>query len=600
MAVPVATKSSYLSKDYVSLRDELIKQIPIVSKGQWTDLNDSDPGIVLLETFMSMVDNLMFYLDMQCNELDIERAKQRKNVISLLKLIGYKVNSVSAATGTVTVRVSPNESPIYPVYVSKGTQFSAQKDTQSITYTALGATTLAGPSDTKTIQVIQGTQSIDVFTSDGTPNQKFVLTLANIDKSSVQVFIDNDLTDNEEAKEWELVESFYKSKEDSKHFTTEVDEFSRVYISFSDGQFGAIPPYNATITINYIQTKGLDGNVGKNAINKVVSGAPLVADSVGNKVELLVVNSQATAGGDDQESIDKAKKKAIGNLFGLGRALSKTDYTSIVEGIPNVTKAAAWGEDEEAVPDYRLLNKVRLTFFSKEFSDMFYNPASRASYRTLRDNIVRKTVAEKMPVTTRLVFVDPVLVDIFVTIHIGIDVNQYDPNIVIDLIRTSILDFYSFDNVSFGQDIRLSAISSLINSVPGVAWARISRLYTTPEGIGVDEAPNPPMDIILEKWKIPTFGDVSTIPTVSEPTNVVPPYLQLAMPSSYFVGVNDIQVINPDGQLDIYTNGYTYYPGTNINHINITYEPITDEPYPSGGYYGHPNPETDLTTYSPV
>jgi len=205
-----------------------------------------------------------------------------------------------------------------------------------------------------------------------------------------------------------------------------------------------------------------------------------------------------------------------------------------------------------------------------------------------------------MPITTRLVFVDPVFVDIFVTLNVGIDSVKYDPNLVLDQIRYNILDYFSLDNVDFGQDIRISTLLSLTQSVQGVSWAKVTRLHNTPSGSGADLAPNPPIDIVLDKWKLPVFTDVSSL---SSDTNTQKPtgmYLDITSPTSFFIGTNDVKVINPDNQSDILAAGYTYYPGSNLQHITITYSAITDEPSPTGGYYGHPNPETDLTTYSSI
>jgi hypothetical protein len=591
------SKTNYLSKDYLTLRNELLAKLPLITKGRWTNLNESDPGIGMLETTISMVDTLMFYLDMQGQEMDLDRARQRSNVIRLLRLIGYETRGVSASQGLITLQVSPNESPFYPVYVSKGTQLSAQALTGSVIFTATENVNLFGPTDTKTIKVVQGVASTNTFISDGTPSQRFVLSSINIDRSLIEVFIDEDPSDTTQTISWNLVTSFYETVSDTKAFRTEIDEFNRVYIIFGDGQFGTVPSQGSLIYVNYYQTIGANGNVGKNSINKVISGVPFVQDKNQSKVNLVVLNSEATAGGSNIETIEAAKTTALGLLFGLNRALSRGDFEALMLSTPGVTKAIAWGENEEQNPDYRMLNRIRACFFSKDFSDMYYDTASRDSYRNLRDNQIRTLLTKKMPITSRLVFVDPVFVDIFVTLQVGINDIKYDPNIVLDQIRFNILDYFSLDNITFGQDIRISTLLSLSQNVPGVAWVKVTRLHMTPPDTGVDLAPNPPIDIILDKWKLPIFTDVTSfVPqTVTRPS---PTYLQTVTPVSYFLGQNDIKIVNPDKQSDILMSGYTYYPGTNLQHITISYSAITDEPSPQGGYFGHPSQESDLTTYS--
>lgn len=592
------TKTNYLSKDFLTLRAELLGKLPLITGGRYTNLNESDPGLAMLETFFSSVDNLLFYIDMQGQELDLERARQRVDVIRLLRLIGYEMRGKAASQGTITIQVAPTASPIYPVTISVGTQVTAQGTAGALTFTTTEAATLVGPTDSKTVTVVEGINNSTTFISDGTPTQKFLINTSNVDKKTVQVTVNEDPTDPSISPvPWILVDSFYNYESTDQVFKVQIDEYARVYIIFGDGQFGLIPDQNATIYATFIQTDGAEGNVGQNAISRVSSGVPLVQDSKGGSVQLTVVNSEATAGGDDVENIEEAKATALGLLFGLNRALSRGDYEALTESVPSVTQAIAWGENEEQNPDYRLLNLVRVCFFCESFADMYYNNASRASYRSLRDNQVRTLLTSKMPITTRLMFVDPQFIDVFVNLTVAVDTTKYDPNTVIDQIRFNILDSYNIGNVTFGQDVRISTILSLANAIDGVAWAQVTRLDITPPGTSPDTAPNPPLDIVMDKWKVPTFADISLV-TPSSVAIPPAPYLQLVSPVSYNVGQNDVTVINPDAQSDILTSSFTYIPGANLQHINITYTTLTNGPNPAGGWFGNPVPASDSTTYS--
>jgi hypothetical protein len=592
-------KTNYLSKDFLTLRDELLSKLPLITKGRWSNLNESDPGVAMLETFISAVDNLLFYVDMQGQEMDLDRARQRVNVIKLLRLIGYETRGVSASKGSVTIQVSPSSFPSYPVQVPKGTQVSAQGAAGAVVFTTTDDLRL-GAGDVTTVSVVQGVSNTASFLSDGTPTQKFLINAPNVDKLTLEIRIDEDPINSTTFTPWLLVNDFYNSIADSLHYKIQIDEFSRVYIIFGDGQFGKIPLQNAAITVTFIQTDGENGNIGQNAIQRVISS---ILDANSNKVDLLVVNSEATAGGSSGETIEEAKTTALGLLYGLNRAISRNDYEALAESLPNVTKARAWGESEEKFPDYRLFNRVRVTFFSKEFIDMYFNLASRASYRNLRDDQVRALLVKKMPVTTRLVFIDPQFIDIFLTINVGIDTSNYDPAIVLDQIRSNILDYFNIEQINFGQDVRVSTILSLVNAIEGIEWAQLIRMHTTPDTQFPDTAPVPPLDITLEKWKIPIF--FSMTPTdftpidVSAPTDF--PYIKLdSIAASFNIGQNDVKVANPDEQTDILANGYTFLPGANLEHILLTYVPVENIASQQSGFYGDPNPESDPTTYSSI
>jgi len=587
------TKVNYISKDFLTLRDELLQRLPIITNGKWSNLNESDPGIAMLEVFMSMVDNLLFYQDMMAQEVYLPTARQRNNVIKLLRLIGYEFNSVTASVGTVTVGAEVGSTPIYPITILKGTQFSAQSSTtnQTLVFTTTQSSTLSSPSDTKTIPVIQGTNTTETFTSDGSPSQRFSMSNTSIDKSTVVVKVNNSLP-------WTMVASFFESTYTSTHFKVEIDEFSRVSVLFGDGQFGQIPNIDATIQVDYVITDAANGNVGKNAISRIISSSPFVSDNTGNNVRIAISSSEATAGGADIESIEHAKQTALGLLFGLRRALSRQDYMALATSIPGVEKAIAWGENEEINPDYRLFNKVRVSFLSKIFLDMYYNPVSRASYRSLRDNQVKNLLLSRMPVTTRLSFIDPLIIDCFATFTIGINTTSNDPNVVIDTVKSNILEFYDFDNIDFGKDIRISDLLGIVNKTEGVAWGILNRLGKTPPNNIPDDAPYPPVDMILNKWEIPSFNDINVTPSTTANTIKTVPYLQVVIPLSTTIGMNDISVINPDKQSNALSNAFIYYPSPNDKHITVNYTTTTDQPTPSGGYYGSPDPESDSPVYT--
>ena len=96
---------SYSNKDYESLRQELLARVPQLTN-RWTDFNESDLGVVLLELFCGVGDMLAYYLDAQAAEAFLPTARQRQNVINLCKLIGYRLDSPVAATTVLRFALS--------------------------------------------------------------------------------------------------------------------------------------------------------------------------------------------------------------------------------------------------------------------------------------------------------------------------------------------------------------------------------------------------------------------------------------------------------------------------------------------------------------
>ena len=85
---------TYSNKDYDSLRQELLARVPLLTD-RWTDFNESDLGVVLLELFCGVGDMLVYYLDAQAAEAFLPTARQRQNVINLCKLINYRLDTRS-------------------------------------------------------------------------------------------------------------------------------------------------------------------------------------------------------------------------------------------------------------------------------------------------------------------------------------------------------------------------------------------------------------------------------------------------------------------------------------------------------------------------
>jgi len=65
-------------RDYKDLLDEVLEWIP-VDAPEWTDFNESDPGVTLVELFAFLADNLLWQID--------ERQRQRRRQRRLALLI---------------------------------------------------------------------------------------------------------------------------------------------------------------------------------------------------------------------------------------------------------------------------------------------------------------------------------------------------------------------------------------------------------------------------------------------------------------------------------------------------------------------------------
>ena len=603
------------SKDYELIRSEMISKLPIITGGRWSNLNESDPGIALVEVLAAMLDNVYYYQDAAINEAYMPNARQRTAVTKFLRALGYETRNISAARGTVKLGVDSNTFPVFPVTVPAFTTVSGKGVTgQQITFTCMENTILQSVIDKAELPVIQGSLVGDVtnkavlIAADGQPDQKYLLDYANVDITTITVFANGNASDV-----WTRVPSFFGSKSDDKHFVVQLNDDLRPVLIFGNGVNGFIPTSGLTLYVRAIRTDGSVGNVGAGAIAVVSSTNS--TDSNGNPVTLVVTNDDPVVGGADIESIESAKMNAVGQIYSVKKAVTSEDFAYLMTSLPSVDKAIAWGEQDEKYPNYELLNRVQLSFFSKQYTD-FNDERQFAGYNTLRDSIVKPYLAERIPVTTRMVFVNPKLVDIYITLRLGIDTNVYNPQLVISNVIKTLQDYFSFDNVYFGQAVRISLIQRLVNSVQGVAWVQIPRLAkypvptfvlnaSQPEVVAPDPAPNPPVDIILARNELPIITERSSIFTASVPLEQhieITKFPDIADqnvvdPATGALGINDVgsfalTVINPDGQSDTLLKGMHIVPNPAYSHITVTYVPSVDTNNAAVGYYNKPSGDT--------
>src|ERR1700694_5225033 len=93
----LAHAADYTDKDFDSLRLRLENLVRSVFP-EWTDFNVANFGNILLELYAFVGDVLAFYQDSEAGESRIATATQRKNLIALTKLLGFRPSGARAAT----------------------------------------------------------------------------------------------------------------------------------------------------------------------------------------------------------------------------------------------------------------------------------------------------------------------------------------------------------------------------------------------------------------------------------------------------------------------------------------------------------------------
>lgn len=94
---------SYLNKSFVDFKGDLITFIKNYYPTTWTDFNEANPGMIMLELAAYVGDVLSFYVDNQFKENLLAYAEQEGNVISIAQALGYKPKTIVPATAEVLI-----------------------------------------------------------------------------------------------------------------------------------------------------------------------------------------------------------------------------------------------------------------------------------------------------------------------------------------------------------------------------------------------------------------------------------------------------------------------------------------------------------------
>src|SRR3989344_4057924 len=324
-----------LSRDYEAIRDDMIKMIPFFTP-EWTDLNPSDFGIVLIELFAAHLDNLHWYLDRRLSEPYPDLMLLRQSAINMFKLIDFRLRAPAASVVTLVFALPSVQGTDFTI--PAGTQVQSTgglifetDDDLIITAGSLGnevdlddnpvfgASASQGETITETVPQIP--------TSDGSAFQEIVFRFKPVIQDSQQMFWD----EGAGAELWPVVETLADSLPTSKEYEL-IETDTIKFLRFGDNAQGKIPDIGATPTLIYRIGGGAAGNVPAGEISTVLTTLPL---------SVTVTNPEAAAGGEDAQTLAEARIAGPRSIRALNRAVTSEDYKFFAEQFPGIARIAA-------------------------------------------------------------------------------------------------------------------------------------------------------------------------------------------------------------------------------------------------------------------
>ena len=300
--------------------------------------------------------------NMVTNEVFIDTATLRKNIVSLARNIGYTPRPRQAARATVSFFV--NTSGITPspatLTLKKGpvAASSSAFGGQSFVFSILSDITVPvfnGIAEFNDVEVFEGTLLTQTFTySSRIPNQKFILPNIGVDTDLITVSVRPNEASTTETK-YSVQNSLFDVKSDSKVYYLQEIEDERYQIFFGDGIFGKELEDGNFITINYITSAGDSAN-GLSSFNfagRIEYTRNASTYTISSGISLMTTGLSAS-GGETIESVESVRKFAPRIYSSQNRAVTSNDYESLIPAriYPETESISVFGGEDLIPPQF--------------------------------------------------------------------------------------------------------------------------------------------------------------------------------------------------------------------------------------------------------
>jgi hypothetical protein len=316
------------------------------SQSEFQDYNFEGSGFaVLLDTLAYNTHYLGFNANMLANEMYLDSADIRKNIVSLAKMLGYVPTSVR--TSTTNVDITINDATGSSVTMAKGTVFNTTVDGVSYQFVT-NETSLTSPLDGiykfSNVTLYEGTPVSFRYTADvNDPDQKFVIPSEFADTSTLVVKVQNSSSDSTTST-YILATSLSEIASTTKAYFLQEGDDGKFQVYFGDGIIGQELVDGNIVIIEYI-VSNVDAANGANTFTP--------QSNVGGFTNISVTTNSSSQGGTPAQTKESVRINAPLSYSAQNRAVTTSDYETLVQQIyPNAQSVSAWGGEDDETPIY--------------------------------------------------------------------------------------------------------------------------------------------------------------------------------------------------------------------------------------------------------
>jgi hypothetical protein len=278
--------------------------------------------------------------NMSVNEMFLDTAQLRSNVVSHARTLGYTPQSPK--TSKALVSMSGSYTPSSPLTIPRGSYFNAGGKKFVTTEDYKTDSDLFGSINFDSIKLREGKLLTKTFIVSGS-NQKYLIPNKSCDISSLRVSVKSDITATDLVT-YTLGNTLIDVGNTSKVYFLEESNDEKYSIYFGDNLIGKKLDTGNAVVIEYIKTLGIGGN----SLNNFSFDSTITEFK-----NPSVTTISPSSGGAGIETINSIKINAPFNFSAQNRAVTISDYRVILKKIyPNSDTISVWGGEDNIPPEY--------------------------------------------------------------------------------------------------------------------------------------------------------------------------------------------------------------------------------------------------------
>ncbi len=458
MANAISNRLDVSELDYDGIRQNL--KTFLQNQAEFSDYDFEGSGMsVLLDLLAYNTHYLSYNANMLSNEIYLDSADIRKNVVALAKQLGYTPTSVTAPSATIDITVNNVPTTVAAITMAKGTPFSTTINSVQynfLTNESITITPTDGVYKFTDVKIFEGTAVTFNYTVDSSDvDQKFIIPSNLADTTTLKVKVQNsasDTTTNTYTKSQTLTEI----DSDSKVYFLQEEGDGRFEVYFGDGVLGKAVEDGNIIILEFIVT---NKDIANGASTFTLGG------TVGGFTDVTITTKSSAQGGSVAQSNNSIRFNAPLNFQSQDRAVTVKDYETLTQTFyPNAESISAYGGEDAETPVY---GKVFIGVVPKSGSTL-----TEATKLDIVNNLKKYNVASVTPE-----IVTPETTSILITSTVKYNENATTKSV--DTLKTGVINSLdTFNKLNLRKFEGLFRYSKLVQDIDDSDTSILSNITT--------------------------------------------------------------------------------------------------------------------------